>query len=739
MRVSGCGYVAKCPAHPDTQPSLSISPGKDGRVLLHCHAGCTAEAITAAMGLKMADIMPESGEDRPRPAARPRMHEVAHYDYQDEDGTKLYRVTRFEPKTFRQAKFDGERLVNNMDGVRRVPYRLPAVMAAAKRGRAVFVVEGEKDVATVERFGGVATCNAGGAGKWDAAWSRYFVGCRKVYVVADNDPPTKNWPGQRHAVQVRDSLRAAGVDAVCFTMPDGAKDFTEWAERAKRTKRDLAAICTEPPPWPAEWEFNRKPETLREALGRMPFDVEMYTFAELPKPRPEEEDPDILVKGGWLERGGSAWIVSTAGTGKTIHAEQLALCFTEGLPFGGLTPQRKLRFWIFQSEDSRRRVGVDREDITAELSEVYPDVDWRKTWGKVCFFKFSGRVGAAFIEALDAMLEACPKNERPDVVLLNPFMAFIGGPVSDGSYVTPFLRGGMINHQETPGLQAVIERHGVGTLIYHHTPKPPTEKEIDGWLASPFPEYQGAGSSDITNWGRSFITMMRVKGRANMVCLTAGKNGAELGWDMIGGARRHYLAWSDGEGVMGHNRHAWRELTEEEFGEVTKDARAQKERDIETIMAALKAKPMSRGGVMEEVVRAGMGERNRFRPAWSAFTADPAKYGLASATVLVGRNNLTIYGLPGLVEKAAEDARANWINARLANGLKIDEIDEVARGGTRWQPPRGNDMDEVAKVVLPPLGGTPCHSVPDGGDTSPEIMNEVADVETLAELEGGMA
>ena len=43
VRKSGSGWSARCPAHEDHSPSLSISEGDDGRVLLHCFTGCTTE------------------------------------------------------------------------------------------------------------------------------------------------------------------------------------------------------------------------------------------------------------------------------------------------------------------------------------------------------------------------------------------------------------------------------------------------------------------------------------------------------------------------------------------------------------------------------------------------------------------------------------------------------------------------------------------------------------------------
>ena len=68
-KKSGKGHVAKCPAHDDAGPSLSLREGDDGRVLLHCFAGCTTAAVVAAMGLRMADLFPPSNTPRRPPPA----------------------------------------------------------------------------------------------------------------------------------------------------------------------------------------------------------------------------------------------------------------------------------------------------------------------------------------------------------------------------------------------------------------------------------------------------------------------------------------------------------------------------------------------------------------------------------------------------------------------------------------------------------------------------------------------
>ncbi len=52
-------WMAHCPAHDDSSPSLSIRELDDGRVLLKCFAGCEAKEVAAAIGLGMSDLYPK--------------------------------------------------------------------------------------------------------------------------------------------------------------------------------------------------------------------------------------------------------------------------------------------------------------------------------------------------------------------------------------------------------------------------------------------------------------------------------------------------------------------------------------------------------------------------------------------------------------------------------------------------------------------------------------------------------
>ena len=72
VRKTGGGWQARCPAHEDRQASLSISTGDDGRVLLHCHAGWTVEAVVGKVGLPMRDLMPTATATAGTPATASR-------------------------------------------------------------------------------------------------------------------------------------------------------------------------------------------------------------------------------------------------------------------------------------------------------------------------------------------------------------------------------------------------------------------------------------------------------------------------------------------------------------------------------------------------------------------------------------------------------------------------------------------------------------------------------------------
>ena len=111
---------------------------------------------------------------------------IATYDYNDESGTLLFQVIRYEPKDFRQRRPDDQGgWIYNLNGVRRVLNRLPELIAASITDW-IYIVEGEKDADNLIARNFVATTNSGGARKWLNDYNRYFKG-RLVAIIPDND------------------------------------------------------------------------------------------------------------------------------------------------------------------------------------------------------------------------------------------------------------------------------------------------------------------------------------------------------------------------------------------------------------------------------------------------------------------------------------------------------------------------------------------------------------------------
>jgi hypothetical protein len=209
-RRTGANWMARCPAHDDRNPSLSISE-EGGKVLLHCFAGCAQRSVIDAL---MAVDLWESNQRSPKP--RPRI--VATYDYTDEGGILLYQVCRTESKDFPQRYPDDRGSWIWKKHPRQVLYHLPEVLEAP----IVFVVEGEKDVETLRQHGFVATTNAGGAkARWLPSYSEALAG-REVILIPDNDAP-----GRQRGLTIARALAGRTARLVVFEV-EGAKDIAEW-------------------------------------------------------------------------------------------------------------------------------------------------------------------------------------------------------------------------------------------------------------------------------------------------------------------------------------------------------------------------------------------------------------------------------------------------------------------------------------------------------------------------------
>lgn len=205
-------WSARCPAHRDRDPSLSVAEGDDGRALVLCRAGCRVEAIVAALGLTLADLFPES--------TRRGVRWLREYRYLDEHGRPLYRIRRGQSPN-RDRRWSTDRPTptgwESRYSGRRVLYRLPEMLA--NPDLMVWITEGERDADTLAEIGLVATTVANGS--WRHVDLSPLDG-RSVVVVVDNDEA-----GWRRGARACEAVVSAGARLLRVVRPlDGCKDVT---------------------------------------------------------------------------------------------------------------------------------------------------------------------------------------------------------------------------------------------------------------------------------------------------------------------------------------------------------------------------------------------------------------------------------------------------------------------------------------------------------------------------------
>lgn len=363
VRTNGSGWSARCPCrNDDSNPSLSIGQGRDGRVLVTCHRGmpCSVDQICDSVGIKVADLMPPKVEEYGSRKQKLILQET--YDYRDAQGTLLFQKQRFiddetGKKTFRQRRPDGRGgWEHSLGDTPKVLYNLPEVSLAISNDQWVWVVEGEKDADTVNGLGYTATTMPGGAGKWLPLHTESLAG-GKIVVVADNDEV-----GIDHALSVEAALIAAGCTVRSYRPPVKHKDITDMIV-AGLTVADLEQLHEEPTTADDSEEavsgdYQAFAE-VADAISYLATDMSMPIHAKVAKAqsllissltdiRPEplpvvnwfdfvHEDADDSydwVIPGLLERTDRVIFVAAEGAGKTMMARQIAICTAVGLhPF----------------------------------------------------------------------------------------------------------------------------------------------------------------------------------------------------------------------------------------------------------------------------------------------------------------------------------------------------------------------------------------------------------------------
>lgn len=217
VRERSGGYVALCPAHDDREPSLSVAEGGDRHVLLKCFAGCTAQEVTEAMGLKMSDlfeqrngrggggasILPRStatlqpctldayAEKTELPIRFLRKLNLSDVSYMGrpairipylrEDGSEG--AVRF--RVALEKSSEGDSRFRWRKGSKPCLYGIWRIEQAREAGY-VFLVEGESDCHTLW-YHDFPALGVPGASNWRSEWTERLEGIGKVYAVVEPD------------------------------------------------------------------------------------------------------------------------------------------------------------------------------------------------------------------------------------------------------------------------------------------------------------------------------------------------------------------------------------------------------------------------------------------------------------------------------------------------------------------------------------------------------------------------
>jgi AAA domain len=272
------------------------------------------------------------------------------------------------------------------------------------------------------------------------------------------------------------------------------------------------------------------------------------------------DEGQTLLGRRFLCRHGGLLLIGPSGIGKSSAIAQACTLWAIGRKAFGIKPARPLRILMIQAEDDE---GDNIEIANGIGGHLGLDLD-EIMLCRNNFMVVGARHHAGilfFTELFDPLMEA----QKPiDLVVVNPFQAYLGGDIKDPAITSAFLR-----NQFNPRL----ERFNCGGLVVHHTPKT-TFQNRETWKASQW-MYAGAGAADITNWARAIVVIDPTDNDEHVFRFIAAKRGTRIGWERHG---------TNGEGIVKYFKHSgsreifWEEAEESEIPASKKQSRDQQGR-----------------------------------------------------------------------------------------------------------------------------------------------------------------
>lgn len=273
-------------------------------------------------------------------------------------------------------------------------------------------------------------------------------------------------------------------------------------------------------------------------------------------------DPDELLRRRYLCRGGGLLLVGPTGIGKSSLSMQTMILWAIGRAVFGMQPAKPLKSLLIQAENDDGDLAEMRDGVMAGLNLT--EDERRLAMENIIVAREDTRTGLAFFVAV---VRPLLEKHRPDLLWIDPVLAYLGGESNSQKDVGIFLRN-MLN--------PLLREFSCGCIVVHHTNKPHVGKEKPDWSAGDF-AYLGGGSAEWANWSRAVLAL-RSLGSHSVFELRAGKRGARLGWMKTDGETKSFarlIAHAKEPGVI-----CWREAEESDLPEPAKAKRVHTKEDI---------------------------------------------------------------------------------------------------------------------------------------------------------------
>ena len=417
VKGGGGQWSARCPAHEDKQNSLSIASGSDGRVLFNCHAGCDTASIVAALGLTVNDLF--AGEKPRRTESEQREtdakdHKEAEYIYFGADRKPLLKKVKIRQADGKKYFF-WQHLENGIWSKGRGDVPAPLYtgrlnLSDVQLPESLFIVEGEKDVETIQPLGLRAVSLPDGAkSKWREEYTSDLRG-RNIYIIPDHDAPGKQ-AAQEIAERLHNeasSVKVLDLSTVWPEIPEHG-DFSDMA--ASMGAEEACAVLLKLAANAAEW----KPSTADD-----PFLSCFKTLDDF-----EEEVATWLIP-GWIPESQITLMAADGGTGKTTLWCNLIAAISSGqsciLDPPGHTRKPQTVAFLTTEDSVRKKLRKKLRLAGANMANIItPDFLDDKN-GALRGLKFGSHEMERFIRYF-----------RPALCVFDPVQGFIPPEINMGS------------------------------------------------------------------------------------------------------------------------------------------------------------------------------------------------------------------------------------------------------------------------------------------------------------------